>query len=223
MAGVEAKVFDAEGNQVETVMLNPAHFGVEASPHVLHEVIRSQTNNFMKKTASSLTRAEVRGGGRKPFRQKGTGRARAGTRSSPLWTGGGVVFGPKPRAVESRPPRSVRRLALRMAWSDRFLSDAVVIVKDFGLDAIKTKDLLARLIALGGAGRVLIAMSERDEIVEKSARNLKVHSGKRFAGDIRSVLVKLIDRVTAHDVLLADRLFLTEESLKLLQARMEVV
>jgi large subunit ribosomal protein L4 len=223
MAGVEAKVFDAQGNQVETVTLNPAHFGVEASPHVLHEVVRSQTNNFMKKTASSLTRAEVRGSGRKPFRQKGTGRARAGTRRSPLWTGGGVVFGPKPRAVESRPPKSIRRLAFRMAWSDRFSSGAVVILRDFGLDTIKTKDLLARLVALGGTGRVLISLSERDEIVEKSARNLRAYSGKRFAGDIRSVLVKLIDGVTVRDVLLADRLFLTEESLKLLQARMEVV
>ena len=220
---METKVLDAQGNQVGTVELNSSHFGVEAKPHTLHEVVRSQTGNYMKRTASTLTRAEVRGGGRKPFRQKGTGRARAGTRSSPLWSGGGVIFGPKPRAVESRPPKSVRKLAFKMAWSDRFSSDAVVIVKGFGLDRIKTKDLLTVLVALGGTGRVLIALPDRDNVVEKSARNLKPHSKKRYAGDIRSVSVKLIDQVTVHDILLADRLFLTTESLKLLQSRMEVV
>lgn len=220
---VEAKVLDAQGHQVDTIELNPSHFGVEAKPRVLHEVVCSQTNNYMKKTASTLTRAEARGGGRKPFRQKGTGRARAGSRRSPLWSGGGVIFGPKPRAVESRPPKNVRRLAFKMAWSDRFSSDAVVVLKDFGLEEIKTKELLARLVALGGIGRVLIALAERHKIVEKSAQNLKPHTRKRYAGDIRSVCVKLIDQVTVHDILLADRLFLTQESLKLLQARMEVV
>jgi len=220
---VETKVLDAQGNQVDTVELSPSHFGVEVKPHVLHEVVRSQIDNYMKKTASTLTRAEVRGGGRKPFRQKGTGRARAGTRSSPLWSGGGVIFGPKPRAVESRPPKNVRRQAFKMAWSDRFSSDAVVVVKDFGLDKIKTKDLLARLVALGGTGRVLIALPERHRIVEKSAQNLKPHSKKRYAGEIRSVLVKLIDQVTVRDILLADRLFLTEGALKLLQVRVEIV
>ncbi len=220
---VEAKVIDKQGNQIEMVALDAACFGVEPCPHILHEVVRAQANNFRNRTASSLTRSEVRGSSRKPFRQKGTGRARAGTRRSPLWTGGGVIFGPRPVVVESRPPKSVRRLAFRMAWSDRFSSDAVVIVRDFGLDAIKTKDLLSRLIKLGGTGRILIALAEKDEIMAKSARNLGVHSPKRYAGDIRSVIVKLIDGVTVRDVLLADTLFLTEESLKLLQARMEVV
>ncbi|MBN1593153.1 MAG: 50S ribosomal protein L4 [Candidatus Coatesbacteria bacterium] len=220
---MEAKIIDAQGNKVEMIDLNPEHFGIEANPHVLHEVVNSQISNSIKKTASSLTRAEVQGSGRKPFRQKGTGRARAGTRRSPVWSGGGVVFGPKFRVVESKPPKSARRLAFRMAWSDRFSSDAVVIVKDFGLDAIGTKGLLSRLADLGGTGRILICMHEKDEIIEKSARNLKLHSKKRYAGEIRSVMVKLIDGITVRDVLMADRLFLTEESLKQLQARMEVV
>ena len=219
---METKVLDAQGNQVGAVVLNPAHFGLEAKPHVLHEVVLSQTSNYMKKTASSLSKGEVRGGGRKPFRQKGTGRARAGSRTSPLWKGGGVIFGPRPRVVESRPPKSVRKLAFKMAWSDRFSSDAVVVVKDFGLAKIKTKDLLTTLVALGGTGRVLIALSERDDTVEKSARNLKPHARNTYTGDIRSVLVKLISKITVQDILLADRLFLTEDSLKLLQARMEV-
>jgi len=223
LARVETKILDAQGNQVGSVELNESHFGVEPKPHVLHEVVRAQINNYMKKTASSLTRAQVRGGGRKPFRQKGTGRARAGTRTSPLWEGGGVVFGPKPRVVKSKPPRSLRRQAFRMAWSDRFSSDAVVVVRDFGLKEIKTKALLMTLVGLGGMGRVLIGLSERDEVVEKSARNLGFHPRKSYTGSIKSVLVKCIDRITVYDILLADRLFLTEESLKLLQARMEGV
>jgi len=223
LSRVETKILDAQGNTVGSVELNESHFKVDPKPHVLHEVVRAQVNNYMKKTASSLTRAQVRGGGRKPFRQKGTGRARAGTRTSPLWSGGGVIFGPKPRVVKTKPPRSLRRQAFRMAWSDRFSSDAVIVVRDFGLKEIKTKALLATLVGLGGVGRVLIALPEMDGVIEKSARNLRFHPGKTYAGGIKSVLVKCIDQITVYDILLADRLFLTEESLKLLQARMKGV
>jgi len=218
---VERPILDAQGNAVGTLELNPAHFDVKPKPYVLHQVVRSQMNNYIKKTANTLTKSQVRGGGKKPFRQKGTGQARAGSRRSPLWRGGAVIFGPRTRVVESKPPKSIRRLAFRMAWSDRFASDAVIILRDLGLDRISTKSLLERITAVGAAGRALIALSESNEVLEKSARNIKPHRKKLYAGKIRSVCVKLVAQVTVYDILLADTILLDEEALKKLQARME--
>jgi large subunit ribosomal protein L4 len=220
---VEKQVLDVQGNVVGTVTLSPTHFAVEAKPHVLHEVVCSQFRNYIKKTASSLNRSEVCGSGRKPFRQKGTGRARAGTRRSPLWTGGGAIFGPKPRTVEKRPPKSTRKLAFKMAWSDRFASDAVIVVKDWGLTEIKTRELLANLIGLGASGRVLIGLAEVDEILLKSARNLKPHPGKLYAGKVRAVSIKLISQITVHDIILSDTIVMKEDALEHLKTRMESV
>ena len=218
---MERPILDAQGNAVGTLELNPAHFDVKPKPYVLHQVVRSQMNNYIKKTANTLTKSQVRGGGKKPFRQKGTGQARAGSRRSPLWRGGAVIFGPRTRVVESKPPKSIRRLAFRMAWSDRFASDAVIILRDLGLDRISTKSLLERITAVGAAGRALIALSESNEVLEKSARNIKPHRKKLYAGKIRSVCVKLVAQVTVYDILLADTILLDEEALKKLQARME--
>lgn len=220
---MEKQVLDVQGNVVGTVTLSPAHFAVEAKPHVLHEVVCSQFRNYIKKTASSLNKAEVCYSGRKPFRQKGTGRARAGTRSSPLWSGGGVAFGPRPRTVEGRPPKSTRRLAFKMAWSDRFASDAVVIVRDWGLAEIKTRELLANLIGLGASGRVLIGVAEVDGVLQKSARNLKPHPGKLYAGKVKAVSIKLISQITVHDLILSDTILMKEDALEHLKTRMESV
>ena len=116
---MESTILDAQGNSVGTVAVSPALCEVQIKPHVLHQVVCAQESQYIKKTANSKGRADVSGGGRKPWRQKGTGRARAGSSRSPLWRGGGVTFGPKPRVVKCRPPRSLRRLAFKMAWSDR--------------------------------------------------------------------------------------------------------
>jgi len=220
---VEKQVLDLEGKPTGTVELDPALFSVPVKVHVLHQVVKAQMANYIKKTASTLRRSEVSGGGRKPWRQKGTGRARAGTIRSPIWRGGGVVFGPKPRHVEVKPPRSLRRLAFKMAWSDRFASDAVIIVDKMELPEIKTKYLLEKMVTIGASGRVLIALAKKDVVVSKSARNLKFRPRKFYAGQIKSVSVKPIDQVTVHDILLADRIVLTRESLDRLRARMECV
>lgn len=134
-----------------------------------------------------------------------------------------MTFGPKPRAINTTPPRSMRRQAYKMAWSDRFSSDAVVIVRDLGLEKIKTKDLLSTVLSLGGTGRVLVTIAEHDEVIEKSGQNLKWHSRKLYAGGIKEVKVMLIDQVTVRDILVSDKVIMTEDSVKRLQERIERV
>lgn len=192
-------IYDANKKKVGDLDLSDAVFGTEIKPHLLHEVVVWQLACRRKGTASTKTRSEVRGGGRKPWRQKGTGRARAGTRRSPLWRGGGIIFGPKPRDYSYRPPRKVRKAALRVALSDKLNEEKLVVLREFGLEEIKTKDFKA-VMDLFEAGNALVITAGPDEIVEKSSRNLA------------TVKVLRAEGLNVYDILKHDRLVLLESA-----------
>jgi len=165
------QVFDSNKQQVGEITVSEAVFGVPARIGVIEEVIRWQMAKRRKGTACTKTRSEVRGGGRKPYRQKGTGRARAGSNRSPLWRGGGTVFGPRPRDYSYTLPKKVRRLGLRMVLSEKLRESNLWVLRDFGLKGIKTKDFVA-LLERFGLKKVVVVLSQPDEVLEKSARNL---------------------------------------------------
>jgi large subunit ribosomal protein L4 len=170
-----ARVVDVNNTTTEEVLLDEAVFGASAGPHLLHSVVTMQLANRRQGTASTRTRSEVRGGGKKPWKQKGTGRARAGTRRSPLWRGGGTVFGPKPRRYTSRVPRRVRAAALRGALSSKVQGGRLIVLQDLALERASTKGFRELLAKLGVTGRVLVVMDrvERDSAVARSCRNLR--------------------------------------------------
>jgi large subunit ribosomal protein L4 len=160
------------GADVGTVELDEATFGIEPNVAVMHQVVTAQLAAKRSGTQSTKTRAEVAGGGAKPFKQKGTGRARAGSIRAPQWRGGGVALGPKPRSYEQRTPKKMKRLALRSALSDRAAEGKVVVVEDWDFGAPRTKDALATLTALGVEGRALVVVRDGDEVAWKAFRNL---------------------------------------------------
>ncbi len=167
------KVKNMQGADVEELTLNDAVFGIEPNKSVMHEVVVSYLAGLRKGTHSTLSRGEVRGGGRKPWRQKGTGRARAGTSRSPLWRGGAIIFGPKPRSYETRVNKKKVSLAMRSALSDKVSEDAMVVVDALTFEAPKTKEMIKVLEALGTGKKTLLVLPEVDEVVIKSARNIE--------------------------------------------------
>jgi len=169
---MEVPVRDATGASVGTIALDDRVFGIEPNRAVLHQAVVAHQANMRQGTADTLTRAEVRGGGRKPWRQKGTGRARAGTTRAPHWRGGGVVFGPHPRSYHQRLPRKMRRLALRSALSDKAASDALIVVDRIQIDDARTKTLLGVLRTLGVQGKAVVVLPEHDEALRRAAGNL---------------------------------------------------
>jgi len=200
-------LFDRTGKDLGSVELNDALFAAPINEAVLHQVVTAQLAGRRIGTHETKTRGEVRGGGKKPYRQKGTGRARQGTRTAPHYRGGGVVFGPHSRSYEQRLPRKMRRLALRGALTAKLGDEAIRIVDSFGLDAIKTKDVLVVLGALNATGRVLVVAPVADERLRLSARNLP------------TVEVILADSLNVVDVLKADTVVIEQLAL----ARMEEV
>jgi large subunit ribosomal protein L4 len=200
-------LFDRTGKDLGSVELNDELFAAPINEAVLHQVVTAQLAGRRIGTHETKTRGEVRGGGKKPYRQKGTGRARQGTKTAPHYRGGGVVFGPHSRSYEQRLPRKMRRLALRGALSAKLGDEAIRIVDSFGLDAIKTKDVLVVLGALKATGRVLVVAPVADERLRLSARNLP------------TVEVILADSLNVVDVLKADTLVIEQLAL----ARMEEV
>jgi len=197
-------IYDANKQKVGDIELSDAVFAVELRPHLLHEVVVWQLACRRKGTASTKTRTEVRGGGRKPWRQKGTGRARAGTRRSPLWRGGGIVFGPKPRDYSYRPPRKVRREALRVALSDKLREDKLLVLKSFGLEEIKTK-AFAEVLGRFEADSALVVTDGPDRVLELSSRNLP------------KVKVLRAEGLNVYDILKYDHLVLLESAVKPVQ------
>lgn len=167
------KVKNMQGADVEELTLNDAVFGIEPNKSVMHEVVVSYLAGLRKGTHSTLSRGEVRGGGRKPWRQKGTSRARAGTSRSPLWRGGAIIFGPKPRSYETRVNKKKVSLAMRSALSDKVSEDAMVVVDALTFEAPKTKEMIKVLEALGTGKKTLLVLPEVDEVVIKSARNIE--------------------------------------------------
>ncbi len=191
------------GKDGGTVELAADVFGIEPNVPVMHQVVTAQLAARRAGTQSTKTRAEVRGGGAKPWKQKGTGRARQGSTRAPQWRGGGVALGPKPRSYAQRTPKKMIRLALRSALSDRAAEDRVVVVDDWGfdVDTPSTKAAIAALSALGLEGKVLVVLSTADEVAWKSFRNLTD--------------VQLIDvaELNAYDVLCNDWVVFTSATL----------
>lgn len=166
------KVKNMQGAEVEELTLNEEIFGIEPNKAVMHEVVVNYLAGLRKGTHSTKSRGEVRGGGRKPWRQKGTGRARAGTSRSPLWRGGSIIFGPKPRDYSYRVNKKKVSLAMRSALSDKVSEEAMVVVDALSLEAPKTKEMIKVLEALGTEKKTLLVLPEIDEVVIKSARNI---------------------------------------------------
>ncbi len=165
-------VYNIEGEQVGEVELNDTIFGIEPNVPVMHQYLVMQLANARQGTHSTKTRGEVSGGGRKPWRQKGTGRARQGSIRAPQWVGGGTVFGPKPRSYRKDMPKKMRRLALRSALSAKAAEGRIKVLDDLSLPEIKTKAMVRVLENLEVEGSALILLPERNETVELSARNL---------------------------------------------------
>ncbi|MDQ2728294.1 MAG: 50S ribosomal protein L4 [Actinomycetota bacterium] len=172
MAALSIAVRDAAGGSVSSIELDAAIFGIEPNVAVMHQVVTAQLAAARAGTQSTKTRAEVSGGGKKPFKQKGTGRARQGSERAPQFTGGGVAFGPKPRSYRQRTPRKMVQLALRSALSDRAAESRVAVIDSWGLAEPSTKAALAALAALEVSGKVLVVLSRDDEAGAKSFRNL---------------------------------------------------
>ena len=169
---VKANVVNLSGSVLKNIELDDRVFGIEPNQAVVHQAVVTQEANGRQGTHDTRTRGEVAGGGKKPYRQKGTGYARQGSKRAPHYKGGGVVFGPHPRSYEKALPRKMRRLAMRSVLSARAAEDALTIVDAFTLDDAKTKALLATVAALGAADGALIVLGEYSEAIFRAARNL---------------------------------------------------
>ena len=189
------------GADAGKVELDQALFGITPNVPVMHQVVTAQLAARRAGTQSTKTRAEVRGGGAKPWKQKGTGRARAGSSNSPIWRGGGVALGPKPRGYEQKTPKKMKRLALASALSDRASEDKVVVVDAWNFDAPKTKEAIAALEALGVEGKVLVVLQADETNAWLSFRNLP------------SVHVLTPGELNTYDVLVNDYVVFTSATL----------
>lgn len=169
---ITVAVVDRTKNPVGHLDLDPGVFDVKVKPHLLHEAVVYQEARHRAGTACTKTRGEVAGSNRKPWRQKGTGRARSGERRSPLWPGGGITFGPRPRDYSLKTPKKVRKAALKAALTAKRREDRLMVVDEVKLPRVKTKEFAAWLKDLGLKGKVLVVIPEADEKVELSARNL---------------------------------------------------
>ena len=198
----KTNLLEADGTKGASVDLADSLFGAPVNEAIIHQAVVRQLAGRRIGTADTLTRGEVHGGGRKPWRQKGTGRARQGTRRAPQWAGGGVVFGPHPRTYEQKMPAKILPTALRGALSAKQADGAVRVVSGFDLAEPKTKAMAERLAAWDAAGKVLLVLPARDATVERSSRNL------------RSVRVILADSLNVVDLLEADTVVFTREALE---------
>jgi large subunit ribosomal protein L4 len=196
-----ATLYAKTGLEAGTIELPDGLFAAPVNTAVMHQVVIAQLAGRHLGTHDTKTRGEVRGGGKKPYRQKGTGRARQGSIRAPQYEGGGIVFGPHPRSYEQKVPRRMKRLALRGALSAKFADGAVKVVQDLAMDEIKTRELVGYLANLKAGGRVLVVAPSRDEKLERSAANLP------------KVIVILADSLNTVDVLNADTLLITEPAL----------
>jgi large subunit ribosomal protein L4 len=203
----QTTLYDKTGANLGSVELNDVLFGAPVNVALLHQVVTAQLAGRRTGTSATKTRGMVRGGGKKPYRQKGTGRARQGTPTAPHYRGGGVVFGPHPRSYEQRLPRKMKRAALFGALSAKLGDDAIRVIDAFALDAMKTKDMVGILGALNASGRVLVIAPGVDEKLRMSARNLP------------TVEVILADSLNVVDLVNADTIVFEQPAL----ARLEEV
>lgn len=201
MADLKAPLFNADGANIGEVSLDATVFGLEPNIPVMHQVVTAQMAGARSGTASTKTRAEVRGGGRKPWRQKGLGRARHGSIRAPQWTGGGVAFGPKPRDYSQRTPKKMKKLALRSALSARAGEGGIKVVETLDWTEPKTKTAVHLLRAIEADGKVLIVVGLTDKVAERSFRNLP------------QVVILHPGQLNAYDVLWAETVLFTTDTL----------
>ncbi|HCU2783083.1 TPA: 50S ribosomal protein L4 [Clostridioides difficile] len=195
-------VLNVSGQNVGEIELSDSIFGVEVNGHVLYEVVKNQLANKRQGTQSAKTRAEVRGGGRKPWKQKGTGRARQGSTRSVQWVGGGVAFAPKPRSYKYTLPKKVRRLAMKSALSSKVQNSEVIVLDALNMDVPKTKEFAQILNNINAAKKALVVIADKNDNVIKSARN------------IEGVQTALVNTMNVYDILKYDSFIITTDAVK---------
>ena len=198
-------VYDINGKKVKELELNEAVFGIEPNEAVVHSVLVNFLANQRQGTQSTKTRSEVSGGGRKPWRQKGTGRARQGSIRAPQWIKGGIALGPKPRSYKYTVNKKERQLAVKSVLSSKVLENELVVVDSLPLNDIKTKEMVNALSNLKVEGKALIMLPEKNEKVQKSARN------------IEGVKTTLVETINVYDLLKYNKLVVTEDTVKKLE------
>ena len=196
------KVYSQTGAEVSTMELDESVFGAEYRQALIHQVVVAQLNNKRQGTKSTLTRTEVRGGGIKPWRQKGTGRARQGSIRSPQWTGGGVVFAPKPRDFSQKINKTAKRVALVSALSAKLSDGNMIVVDKIQLENAKTKEMAAVIKALGVEKRALLVVTDEDAAVVRAARNIP---------DVTTIASELIN---VYDVVANEKVIATQAAVK---------
>lgn len=195
-------VYNVEGKKVSDIELNDNIFGIEPNEAVVHSVVVNYMANQRQGTQSTKTRSEVSGGGKKPWKQKGTGRARQGSTRSPQWVKGGIALGPKPRTYTYKVNKKERRLAIRSILSSKIVENNLVVVDQIPFKEIKTKQMVNTLTNLKLEGKVLIVLPEKNENVQKSARNIK------------GVKTTLVNTINSYDLLKYNQLVLTLDAIK---------
>lgn len=198
-------VYNITGKQVGEMELNENTFGASINVEAMHQVVKMLLANRRQGTQSALTRAEVRGGGIKPWRQKGTGRARHGSTRSPQWTHGGIVFAPKPRSYRYTVPKKIKRIAMKSALSSKVVDNNIIIVDELNFTAPKTKQVVGMLDSLKVDKKTLIVLADKNENVEKSARN------------IEGVKTALVNTLNVYDILNCDKFIITKEAVEKVQ------
>ncbi|QUH25440.1 50S ribosomal protein L4 [Serpentinicella alkaliphila] len=195
-------VYNVSGQQVSEMELSENIFAVEVNQFAIYEVVKNHLANRRQGTQSAKTRSEVRGGGRKPWRQKGTGRARAGTIRSPLWVGGGTVFAPKPRDYRYTVPKKVRRLAMKSALTSKVNSQDIIVLDELAFDAPKTKQMVSVLNNLKVDKKVLIVIADNNEAIVKSASN------------IPGVQTASVNTLNVYDIVNYDKFIITKDAVQ---------
>ena len=201
----KVSVYNVEGKKVSDIDLKEEIFGIEPNEAVIHSVLVNYQANQRQGTQSTKTRSEVSGGGRKPWRQKGTGRARQGSIRAPQWIKGGIALGPKPRSYKYTVNKKERRLAVKSMLSMKVLEESLVVVDKLAFDEIKTKNMVSALNNLKVTGKTLVMLPEKDEKVQKSARN------------IEGVKTTLVNTINVYDLLKYNNLVVTLDTVKKLE------
>lgn len=193
-------VFDSKGAKVSDIELAESVFGIEPNTSAMHLCVVNYLANQRQGTQSTKTRSEVSGGGKKPWRQKGTGRARQGSTRAPQWTHGGIAHGPKPREYGFSINKKVKRLAMKSALSSKVAAEEMVVLESLALDAIKTKDVVSVLSALETGKKVLLVLHEKNDVIYRSARN------------IAGVKVALVNTLNVYDILNSDTMVVLKDA-----------
>lgn len=195
-------LYNISGKQVGEIELNDNTFGANVNVEAMHQVVKMYLANQRQGTQSALTRAEVSGGGIKPWRQKGTGRARQGSTRSPQWKHGGIVFAPKPRSYRYTVPKKIKRIAMKSALSSKVNDNNIVVIEELNFDAPKTKQVISLLENLKVDSKTLIVLADNNENVVKSARNIK------------GVKTALVNTLNVYDILNYDKFIITKDAVK---------